>query len=138
MTASEAIKIINGIEEVRGELPEDGEDVEIALMMAKDALSEVEQYRAIGTAEELQKMKDDYAEAITDWRQYKKIGTIEHFRELTEKAEPKKMAMKPLRDYDSERDANWCSCPNCFRGIGWEYERHFNFCNECGTEFDWE
>jgi len=77
-------------------------------------------------------------EMIERLEEFEAIGTIERFRELTEKAEPKKMAMKPLRDYDSERDANWCSCPNCFRGIGWEYERHFNFCNECGTEFDWE
>lgn len=76
MTESEAIKIINGIEEVRGELPKDGEDVEIALMMAKDALEEVEQYRA--------------------------IGTIERFRELTEKAEPK----KPIR-------MDLCTCPSC-------------------------
>lgn len=99
---------------------------------------ELEQYRAIGTVEEIKSFKDDFWKLNEMCREYSTIGTIERFRELTEKAEPKKVAMKPLRDYDSERDANWCSCPNCFRGIGWEYERHFNFCNECGTEFDWE
>lgn len=77
-------------------------------------------------------------QALEEIQAYQAIGTVEELRELKEKAEPKKPKMKPLRDFDSERDANWCSCPNCFRSIGWEYERHFNFCNECGTEFDWQ
>lgn len=49
---------------------------------------------------------------------------------------PKKL--KVLKSYDEECDANWCSCPNCAQGIGWDYQRHFNFCWECGTELDWE
>ena len=31
--------------------------------------AEVEEYRAIGTPEELQEMKKDFAEALSDWRQ---------------------------------------------------------------------
>ncbi len=45
MTEQEAIEIIKGIDEVRGNLPENGNDVEIALMMAKDAIEEIKQYR---------------------------------------------------------------------------------------------
>ena len=100
MTASEAIKIINGIEEVRGELPEDGEDVEIALMMAKDALSEVEQYRA--------------------------IGTIERFRELTEKAEPKK-----------PRWHGHHFCPSCNSIVYVNCGKDI-YCPKCGQRLDWE
>ena len=44
------------------------------------ALEEVQQYRAIGTPEELQEMKKDFAEALSDWRQYRKIGTLEECR----------------------------------------------------------
>lgn len=65
---------------------------------------------------------------------YRAIGTVEECRVAVERIKPK---MKPLKAYDDELGTSWCSCPNCAKGIGWEYERHFNFCNECGTEFDW-
>lgn len=44
--------------------------------------AEVEEYRAIGTPEELQEMKKDFAEALSDWRQYRKVGTLEECRGL--------------------------------------------------------
>lgn len=59
MTENEAKEILDGIDEVRGDLPEDGDDVEIALMMAKDALAEIQQYRAIGTIDEFKALKED-------------------------------------------------------------------------------
>lgn len=125
------------VEEARKEIIESGiklgagdyVDIE-ALEVAAKALEEVEQYRAIGTVEELKKMKADYAEAIIDWRQYKKIGTIERFRELTEKAEPKKYVEKMVCDTEV-----WV-CPVCGNGIfsGQKY------CDECGQAIsdDWE
>lgn len=42
-------------------------------------------YRAIGTPEELQDMKNNYFEALSDWRQYRKIGTLEECRAAMEK-----------------------------------------------------
>ena len=42
----------------------------------------LKQYRAIGTVEALQDMKTNYYEAVSDWRQYRKIGTIEEFQKL--------------------------------------------------------
>ena len=47
--------------------------------------AEVEEYHAIGTPEELQEMKKDFAEALSDWRQYRKIGTLEECRAAVEK-----------------------------------------------------
>lgn len=47
--------------------------------------AEVEEYRAIGTPEELQEMKKDFAEALSDWRQYRKVGTLEECRAAVEK-----------------------------------------------------
>lgn len=58
MTENEARKILDGIDEVCGDLPEDGNDVEIALMMAKDALSEIQAYRAIGTVEKFKTLEE--------------------------------------------------------------------------------
>lgn len=47
--------------------------------------AEVEEYRTIGTPEELQEMKKDFAEALSDWRQYRKVGTLEECRAAMEK-----------------------------------------------------
>lgn len=55
------------------------------LEMAIKALEEIQQYRATGTPEELQEMKKDFAEALSDWRQYRKIGTLEECRAAVEK-----------------------------------------------------
>lgn len=44
-----------------------------------------EEYKAIGTPEELQDMKNNYFEALSDWRQYRKIGTLEECRVAVEK-----------------------------------------------------
>lgn len=99
-------------------------------------LKERHAYRAIGTVEELKKMKADYAEAIIDWRQYKKIGTIERFRELTEKEKPKKVIIKP---WSSAR----CPCCDCSLSerVGDGYYQHFTSlerCNECNQRLNWE
>jgi len=85
MPEQEAIEIIKGINEVRGNLPEDGNDVEIALMMAKDALEEIQQYRALGTVEEIKKIisflsLDGETGLIDDanlLNQYRMLGTVE-------------------------------------------------------------
>jgi len=46
------------------------ERISFSKIKAIEALEEIQQYRAIGTAEELQEMKKDFAEALSDWRQY--------------------------------------------------------------------
>lgn len=56
-----------------------------AFSVAIKALEEVQQYRAIGTVEELQDMKDSFFEALSDWRKYRKIGTPEECRAAMEK-----------------------------------------------------
>lgn len=52
-------------------------------------LEDLKQYRAIGTLEELQDMKNNYFEALSDWRQYRKIGTLEECRAAIEKQKVK-------------------------------------------------
>ena len=70
MTENEAIEKIkyrmHTVEQVAGE--NGMEDLEMAIK----AVEEVQQYRTIGTPEELQEMKKDFAEALSDWRQYRK------------------------------------------------------------------
>lgn len=50
----------------------------------------------------------------------------------------KQIPMKPMMVYDVRIDSNWCSCPICANGIGWEIKaRKIKFCWECGKRLDW-
>lgn len=78
MTESEVIKFVKLFREEwdKNSKTRNAEALDVAIQ----ALEEVQQYRAIGTPEELQDMKSDYFEALSDWRQYRKIGTLEECR----------------------------------------------------------
>ena len=94
---------------------------------AWDDHEELLAYRAIGTVEQLEWCKDAshwkslYKEKL---EQYEAIGTIERFRELTEKAEPKKPVDKIM----------YLECPACGDvGI-----LDCGYCSVCGQRLDWE
>lgn len=91
--------------------------------MAIQALEEVQQYRAIGTPEELQDMKSNYFEALSDWRQYRKIGTLEECRTAREKQIPKKPISRCM----------YKECPTCGNGEI-AFRKH---CPDCGQRLDW-
>ena len=81
-------------------------------------------YRAIGTPEELQEMKKDFAEALSDWRQYRKVGTLEECRAAVEKQTAKRPRIMG--------NAMICpSCPRCFKSDNSTY------CPSCGQRIDW-
>lgn len=83
MTESEAIEAIQFDLEIGGEIH--SRVLRDAVDVAIQALEKVQQYRAIGTPEELQDMKSNYFKALSDWRQYRKIGTLEECRVAMEK-----------------------------------------------------
>lgn len=88
-------------------------------------LDEVQKYRAIGTAEELQDMKSNYFEALSDWRQYRKVGTLEECRASVEKQTAKRPRIMG--------NAMICpSCPRCFKSDNSAY------CPSCGQKLKWE
>jgi hypothetical protein len=97
-----------------------------ALGLAIQALEKVQQYRAIGTPEELQDMKSNYFEALSDWRQYRKIGTLEECRMAIEK----QIAKKP----DFTEDKEFALCP-CCNGKGLLNKQ--KYCDNCGQMIDW-
>lgn len=122
MTENEAIEKIkyrmHTVEQVAGE--NGMEDLEMAIK----ALEEVQQYRTIGTPEELQEMKKDFAEALSDWRQYRKVGTLEECRAAVEKQTAKRPRIMG--------NAMICpSCPRCFKSDNSAY------CPSCGQKLDW-
>jgi len=114
LTEQEAIKILTGIDEVHGNLPEDGNDVEATLMMARDALEEVQQYRALGTVEELREaMKKQRAKKIL---KRKCVG-----------------CNKDCANCDDYADR----CPTCKETVDNDYMIEYTYCPYCGQALDW-
>ena len=109
-----------------------------ASKLAIQALEEVQQYRAIGTVEELQDMKSNYFEALSDWRQYRKIGTLEECR-----AAVKQTAKKPIFSHNLSDTLSvfHCECENTIKvshDIGIMNNNNApNYCSNCGCRLDW-
>ena len=82
MTENETIKELHKIRPRGGIIPQKRAE---ALDIAIQAFEEIQQYREIGALEELQDMKSNYFEVLSDWRQYRKIGTLEECRAAMEK-----------------------------------------------------
>ena len=135
MTESEAIKELHGIRPRGGIIPQKRAE---ALDVAIEALEEVQQYRAIGTVEELQDMKSNYFEALSDWRQYRKIGTLEECR-----AAVKQTAKKPIFSHNLSDTLSvfHCECGNTIKvshDIGIMNNNNApNYCSKCGCKLDW-
>ena len=110
MTIDEAIdklkniRLFMRIEDKNNECKFAEDDYE-ANKMAIQALEELKQYRAIGTPEELQDMKNNYFEALSDWRQYRKIGTLEECRAAVEK---QNSTNKELESHDEKHTLECC------------------------------
>jgi hypothetical protein len=90
--------------------------------------AEVEEYRTIGTPEELQEMKKDFAEALSDWRQYRKIGTLEECRAAVEKQTDE----KPTAVLGTFGGTDY-ECKNCGSDVRYGDE----YCRWCGWKLDW-
>ncbi len=107
-------------------------------------------YRAIGTVEELKSMKENgsfsgselaqIAVQLNQLKEYKKIGAIERFRELIEKAEPKKPIYSDFDKNELEEIIPYKStCPTCgfeFEFGTWNDEENHHC--ECGQHMDWQ
>lgn len=117
MTENEAIKEL----QLNIELPFGSNISREATQLAIQAFEEVQQYQKIGTPEELQDMKSNYFEALSDWRQYRKIGTLEECRTAREKQIPKKP--------DFTEDKEFALCPCCNGKVLLDKQK---YCDNCG------
>lgn len=134
MTENEALEYLKSSKRksnMLGILP--GSDIGNSIIKA---LEEIQQYRAIGTVEELQDMKNNYFEALSDWRQYRKIGTLEECRAAMEK----QTAKRPDYEGDGYADGHlvydtWI-CPCCGKHYEVDYDE-YDFCPDCGQKLDW-
>lgn len=80
-------------------------------------------------------------EVVEELKAYRAIGTIERFRELTEKAEPKKPYIQQAEIDFYEHDC--MECPSCDSFLGYASDckdEHYqdNYCPHCGQRLNWE
>lgn len=111
-------------------------DDEEELNTAIQAIEEIQQYRAIGTVEELKSLKDNgafsgielaqIASMQMKLKEYQSIGTIEEFKALKEKNVAKKA--KWIFDDFTATFGNPYHCSNCDEEFGDTY----NYCPNCG------
>lgn len=118
-----------------------------AILIAAQAIEEVQQYRAIGTVEECKELvsivnmaeKNELAKVIDEWLKYSKIGTVEECREAREKQIPKAPEMKPY--YEDMPDEEYLCCPTCgdilTDRIPGDNKNFYFHCLNCGQKFDW-
>ena len=103
----------------------------LACDIAIQALEEIQQYRAIGTVEQLEWCKD-----ASHWKElfkeklekYEAIDTIEEFKALKEKNVDKKAEWK-FDDFTA-KFGNPYRCSNCDE----EFEDTYNYCPNCGCD----
>ena len=123
------------------------EDLNSAYDTAIKALEEVQQYRAIGTPEELKaamkyvylaKQHGTVGQVIENCVKYEEIGTPEECRAAVEK----QTAKKPDYEGDGYSDGQlvydtWI-CPSCGKHYEVDYDR-YDYCPNCGQKIneDW-
>ena len=110
--------------------------------VAIQALEEVEQYRALGTVEDIIKYRENLEQ---ENHEYSCIGTVEELKEAREKQIPKKPIYKEMPYSEEVGFNNEWHCPNCNSYVGYFSEgmskpEQMKYCNECGQHIarDWE
>ena len=98
---------------------------------AISAIKEVQQYREIGTVEQVRNQKHNLEMAYKIISDYEAIGTVEECREAVEKQTQKRCAI------DSYPDHTHYKCPSCGKIQKTKYENStfgciLNNCSNCG------
>ena len=106
-----------------------------ALRCIRKLLIEKVQFEAIGTVEELKAIKQWKADIIESFNRYD-VNSVDElmkrFKELAEKAEPK----KPINIRQNDTLSAIFDCPSCGRTQKIQYQGFH--CKECGQNLDWE
>ena len=154
MTEKEAIKKVKefGLYHAIGDLPNSALTVK-AFKMAVAALEEIQQYRTIGTVEEIKRMQrysalakkhSTIGQVIDSCAEYEAIGTVEECRDAREKQRAKKPLQGEPYTWTSSvrvrgryRDVQKTSyhhvCPNCRENVAMD----MSCCKYCGQAINW-
>lgn len=126
-------------------------DIAVEALEKVQALEENEtyflyrEYLSLGTVEELKAIKQWKADIIESFSKYD-VNSVDEmmkrFRELTEKAEPKKPIVEEVCNGKYTLERFYCSV--CKQKIisridgDWFSGKCSKYCDECGTAIDWE
>lgn len=144
MTAKEVIGYLECFKDWnKDDLWLSNDDIENFVEYCTKAIKEVQQYRKIGTPEELTraqkyidlaKQNGTIGKMIEECAAYEEIGTVEECREAVEKQKPKKPNMTGMDEQD------YYTCPNCGEDIGSidDYLPRDRYCHNCGQTIRWE
>lgn len=146
MTPKEAFEILEEVKELDDTLYAYSDAYMEALEVALYALKEIQNYRKLGTLEELARAKKyinlarkhgTIGEMIDECAEYESIGTVEECREATEKQKPKKCIE------DSCPDHTHYKCPSCGKIQKTKYDNStfgciLNNCSNCGQALEME
>lgn len=146
MTPKEALEILEEVKQLDDTLYAYSSVYMEALEIALYALKEIQNYRKLGTLEELARAKKyiDLAkkhgtigEMIDECAEYEAIGTVEECREAVEKQKPKKCIE------DSCPDHTYYKCPSCGKIQKTKYDNStfgciLNNCSNCGQALEME
>lgn len=94
-----------------------GVSIDEAYSMAISALEEIQEYRALGTVEELAEIQNTYFVLDQRVRKYEKLGTLKELREAIEKQKPTQATKNEVYSQ---------ACPKCGYPVKW------HFCANCG------
>lgn len=144
MTLEEAIEILEEVKELDDTLYAYNAAYMEALEVALFALKEIQNYRKLGTLEELARAKKyiDLAkkhgtigEMIDECAEYEAIGTVEECREAVERQKPKMPDHEGDGYADEEMVYDTWICPNCGKKYEVDYD-DYKHCPNCGQAID--
>lgn len=100
--------------------------------LAKE-MDELQQYRQLGTIEQIENQKHNLGVAYKMIEEYQAIGTVEECR----KARKRQQAKKPLLGGNPDMpDTDIFICPSCSGIVEIDDKKAF-YCADCGQAIDW-
>lgn len=108
-----------------------------AFSMGIKALEEIQQYRAIGTVEEIQQLIKKEVSERRKLEEYFMLGSVEELQALKEKS----VAKKPFQPFGTHS----YKCPTCWKFVAHEVDDNCDlkaemaeWCPFCSQHLDWE
>lgn len=76
------------------------------------------------------------ADSIIDDKSFQEAdtGLLLFYMDRILEALDKQVDMQVIKKFDDKTKTNWCVCPVCFKGLGWEYCVKDGYCSKCGQK----
>ncbi len=72
--------------------------------------------------------------ALEEVQQYRAIGTLEECQALKNRLTAKKVSLRHIRKFDGFDDGE---CPTCGKSVSRDFDGTDIFCPDCGQKLDW-